>query len=215
MNNFSKACSDVFSTMNNLEHMLGNGSIHNGDIASANGYLSELKRMNDWLTQSEEQYAKIEQFVNELSYSTWKAERIKLNIVDIAPDDSELERRKKYLINSIRRAGIKPTVRDPLMELDISSKTGYYRTLQIMSNNSMIIEITITYPPNQGAKLGVSTSDNNHPTSERLHQLHQDIERYLMELIIAADLVGRANNAQQYPHLDNIINKITEVVAVA
>lgn len=211
MNNFSKACDDVLSTINNLETLLKEGKVSNTTRGYA--HLRHANDIHDWLKSKEKDWREIEHFTQEASHAEWQAERVRLNILDINPDDSEEDKRKTYLINAIRRLGTMVTVRRPPVALGRQSKGGYYNALSVLSNGETVIEITIVYPPQERAVLEISTSTNDHATSGK-YQVHQDVEKYLLALYEESSITGMVRT-DSYPHLDNILNKIAEAVATA
>lgn len=211
MNNFSKALHDVTSTINNLETLLKEGNVK--DTTRGHAHLRHANDIRDWLESKDKDWREIENFTQEASHSAWLAERTRLNILDVKPDDTEEDKRKTYLINAIRRLGTNVTVRRPPVVLGRQSKGGYYNALSVLSNGETVIEITIVYPPQESAVLEISTTDNRHVTTGK-YQLHEDVERYLLALYAEAGINGLATT-DSYPHLDNILNKIAEAVATA
>lgn len=211
MNNFTKACDDVLSTINNLETLLKEGKVSN--TTRGHAHLRHANDIHDWLKSKEKDWSEIEHFTQEASHAEWLAERTRLNILDVKPDDTEEDKRKTYLINSIRRLGTNVTVRRPPVALGRQSKGGYYNALYVLSNGETVIEITIVYPPQERAVLEISTTDNRHTTTGK-YQLHEDVERYLLALYEEAGINGLATT-DSYPHLDNILNKIAEAVKLA
>lgn len=211
MDTIGKAKCDVFSTLNNLETLLKEGKVK--DTTTGYRHLRLAKQIHEFLEEKESSWNEIETFTDTASHEAWLSERRKLNIIDIDTNASPLIRHRSNLLNTLRRIEITAEIRKPLEDYGIVPHGGYANTLQVLVLGTLVWEVSIVYPPGP-TTVELTTSDNRHNPSDRVHQLHQDLDNYTKVLLDNINLVGMLRD-DGCSALDNMVDEIVHTIRTA
>lgn len=211
MNNFNKSIADLESTLINLEHMLKDGTIRNGEAQV--GWIKHRhgSTILEWMHKQQESIIDIENFTTDHSHRSFVEKRKRLNIVDVQSSDSEIDKCKIYLTNVIKNMSTKPIIQNPVPEMNNHERSsGYLNIGYMMLKGELLFIITISYPNLPDGILNIDVSEVTHDNN-LIKDLRTYVIKYLKQSISDADIIGLTAPVV-YNHLDQIMIKLKEIV---